>query len=192
MACAHTHTPFFPERENYQAKNCQLQKKPGLVTHAQRARIYRSLLPFLPVFRIESDFSQRQAAIPQRHLTVPEFTKLSPSSFIEVLIKHQLCTKHVLLTSLFSRLFPHPCPMSSQATQPVPTLLGSDFYPEGPMFCTNSYAISSSVYCIISDKLVNARRAKSSGRKKRIGLLTWRGKKDVLAEVKGRQGRRKK
>lgn len=60
------------------------------------------------------------------------------------------------------------------------------------MFCTNSYAISSSIYFIIGDRLINARLAKSFGRKKGLGLLKCRGKKDVWAEVKGRQGRRRK
>lgn len=102
---------------------------------------------------------------------------------------YQACFSHFLVLSC---LFPHPCPMSSQASQPVPTLLGSDFHPGGPMFCTNSYAISSSIYFIIGDRLINARLAKSFGRKKGLGLLKCRGKKDVWAEVKGRQGRRRK
>ena len=164
-----THTPL----SSLKGKTCKQRTANSRrsLDLSHMLRLYRPLLPFLPVSHIGSDFSQRQAAIPQRHLTVPEFTKLSPSSFIEgVLIKHQLCTKHGFLASLFSHLFPHPCRVSSQASQPVPTLLGSDFYPEGPMFCTNSYAFSSSIYFIIDDRLVNARPAKSFRRKKRMGL----------------------
>lgn len=77
--------------------------------------------------------------------------------------------------------FPIPS-KSSQATLPVPSSLGSDFYPEGPMFCTNSYTISFSTYFVIGGKLVNARPAKSFG-KKRMGLFKCRSKRNAWAEA---------
>lgn len=77
--------------------------------------------------------------------------------------------------------FPIPS-KSSQATLPVPSSLGSDFYPEGPMFCTNSYTISFSTYFVIDGKLVNARPAKSFG-KKRMGLFKCRSKRNAWAEA---------
>ena len=111
-----THTPL----SSLKGKTCKQRTANSRrsLDLSHMLRLYRPLLPFLPVSHIGSDFSQRQAAIPQRHLTVPEFTKLSPSSFIEgVLIKHQLCTKHGFLASLFSLIY-FPTPASCLARLP--------------------------------------------------------------------------
>lgn len=93
-----------------------------------------------------------------------------------------LCAKHNFLNSLLSLSYSLPPPESSQVTRPVPSL----FYLEKPMFCTNSYAISSSIYFIIGSRLVNAKLAKSFGKKKRIGLLKCTGQKNVWAKTKRR------
>lgn len=50
------------------------------------------------------------------------------------------------------------------------------------MFCTNSYTISFSTYFVIGGKLVNARPAKSFG-KKRMGLFKCRSKRNAWAEA---------
>lgn len=56
LCVTHTHTHLFLPWKRNLPKNCWLPKKPGLGTNARRARIYRSLLPFLPVFRTGSVF----------------------------------------------------------------------------------------------------------------------------------------